>query len=389
MAERIKILHIVKNLTVGGLERVVVNICNGLDRSVFEPSIVMLTNEDDTMAKDLAPNVKVYTLPFAYKENIRIGTLYKQYKSLGKLLKELQPDIVHAHIYATRLFILARACKKYSPKTQLIKTEHLHGIHYESAKFTDKIKIKIEQRAYKLLPSYLVGISKPIDRNNKRHFSKYIRHFFLVNNGIDSHTFSKNKVQVEKKQLGFRNDELIVVHVGRFAAVKNHKTILKAWEVVQNRNLSAKLVLIGDGSERNHIEQQIKELGLGESVILTGNISNVPDYLSVADIALLPSLLEGFPLVMLEEMYMKLPIIVSDIDVFTSILTDGVNGLIVPTFDAEKLAAAIIRLLNNEDERKRIGEAGYCFVEKEYTLEKMVDGYESCYRYIYNNKSST
>ena len=136
----------------------------------------------------------------------------------------------------------------------------------------------------------------------------------MINNGINLEKFCFQKEIRDKvrSQLKIQEYDLCIGHVGRFSVVKNHKFLLDLFKRVQTEHHNAKLLLVGDGELRTEIEAQIKHLEIGESVILTGEVTNVTDYMQAMDVFVFPSLWEGLPIVGIEAQATGLPIIASD-----------------------------------------------------------------------------
>lgn len=135
----------------------------------------------------------------------------------------------------------------------------------------------------------------------------------LIKNGINVAKFrfdSKIRESV-RHELGM-DDNLVLGHVGRFGIEKNHKKLLNVFYEVHKVNSKTKLILCGDGEERAHIESQIHELGLEDSVVLMGVISNVNEVLQAMDLIVMPSLFEGLPFALIEAQAAGLKCIVSD-----------------------------------------------------------------------------
>ena len=114
-------------------------------------------------------------------------------------------------------------------------------------------------------------------------------------------------------------------------------------------------------------------------MIFTGFRSDIKEILSAIDILVIPSLLEGFPMITLEAMAMAKPIIATNIDGITEQITDGINGILTPPKDSSAIAQAIITLINNRGKAKAMGLAARKKVEQEFSVDKMVAETEKVY----------
>lgn len=141
------------------------------------------------------------------------------------------------------------------------------------------------------------------------------RSFEVIKNGIlcDKFHFSLLKrVQIRQK-LNIGKDEIVIGHIGNFVEAKNHKYLIKSFEIFHNYKPLSKLLLLGDGVLMNDIIDMVKRSSVIDNIIMVGNVNNPEDYMNAMDIIAMPSLYEGFPLTLLEEQANGLPIIASDI----------------------------------------------------------------------------
>ena len=143
--------------------------------------------------------------------------------------------------------------------------------------------------------------------------------------------------------------------------------------------LDTKILIVGDGPLRERLEALSKELGVRDNVIFTGFRSDIKELLSAVDLLVIPSLLEGFPMVTLETMAMAKPIIATNIDGITEQITDGVDGILVPPKNPSALAKAVIRVLNDKETARNMGLAARKKVEQEFSVGKMVAETEKVY----------
>lgn len=200
----------------------------------------------------------------------------------------------------------------------------------------------------------------------------------VVPNGIDTKKFNFDKYESREK-LGLDHDKKIVLFVGRLEPVKGLKYLIEAINILKDtKNLE--LIIIGNGNEKNNLEVLVKDLKLnGENVTFTGKISNekIPEYMAAADVFVLPSLSEGFPVVILEAMATGLPIVTTKVKGLPEIVEDNINGLLVPPQNPEELADKINLLLNDENLRKKISilnkekSKSYSWENVALTLEKL------------------
>ena len=183
----------------------------------------------------------------------------------------------------------------------------------------------------------------------------------------------------KRDELGLSNDALLVLTVGRVATQKGHTYLLDAIPKVKQAVPQAAFFIAGDGHLRAELEGKAVDVCLGEALTFLGNRADVPELLAAADIFVLSSLWEGLPLALLEAMYMGLPVVSTQVEGVVDVVIEGETGYLVPVADADALADAFVKLLQDENGRQRLGAAGKKLVENNYTDDKMCLLYEQIF----------
>lgn len=183
-----------------------------------------------------------------------------------------------------------------------------------------------------------------------------------------------------RERLGVAPGEPLLLNVARLLARKGHRALLRAFAQVLTRVPSARLAIAGDGPERPALERLAGELGLGDRLRFLGTRSNVPELLSAADLFVFPSQYEGHAGALLEAMMAGLPIVATDTPSHRETLTPGETGVLVPVDRPDELAAAILRLLGEPEEPRRLGEAAQRSAVERFGVDKAAARYEELYR---------
>ncbi len=159
--------------------------------------------------------------------------------------------------------------------------------------------------------------------------------------------------------------------------------LIKAIEIIQKENENIFLTLVGDGNQRNVLEEMVKKLHLEKKVIFRGIIQNtqIPECLIHSDVFVLPSLSEGFPNVILEAMAAGLPIVATNVGGLAEIIKDGENGYLVEPKNPDQLAQKLLAILQNNDIRTRMS-CNNIDKARRYSWEIIVNELESVYRTI-------
>lgn len=169
--------------------------------------------------------------------------------------------------------------------------------------------------------------------------------------------------------------DLVVGGVGRLRRQKGFDVLVRAVARVPGVHL----VLVGDGPERAALEGLAGDLAMTERLTMTGWVEPVTGWLRCFDVLAMPSRFEGLPLVLLEAMLVQRVVVATDVGSTTDALCDGVTGLVVPVEDDEALAAALVRLRDDGNLRRRLGEAGGALARERFTAAAMARSYEEVY----------
>jgi len=203
-------------------------------------------------------------------------------------------------------------------------------------------------------------------------------------NPVDIHEFAPCD-EAERRRLrssaGLSTDSPVILYVGRLAPEKDLSSLIDAFASVMRRHPAAMLVLIGEGPERSALSDQVTRLGLTGRVQFIGQVKSIEvrKWLQLSDTFALVSSLEGFPCSLVEAMATSLPSVVSNIPGNTQLIDAGVHGLIAEQGHPESIAEALGTLLDNAGLRKSMGQAARQRVEREFSLDRVLDRYETLF----------
>lgn len=297
------ILYIVSGLsTRGGIERFCKNIISEIDLSKYRIDFLVTdthVDEEESFYENLG--CTIYHIDGTGNPFQRVKRKKAFFKNCPK-----RYDIVHIHTVLTTAYMFAKLADKCWG-AKVIVHSHIAG-DYKGIRWKNLLfrKSLVKHSQYKMACSktsaeFLFGEKAGHDA-------------FILYNPVDVERFSFNKEDREEKRkaLGFDEDEFLLLAVGRLVEQKNYPFLLKAFKELMDRNIKTKLIVCGDGEEREQIEQYIKSNDLGEKVFLLGNVSDVEKWMSCADCFVLPSVYEGLPTVLVEAQTSGLPILFSE-----------------------------------------------------------------------------
>jgi glycosyltransferase involved in cell wall biosynthesis len=295
------------------------------------------------------------------------------YFKLRRFIKHYQPDVVAAH--SSKAGILMRFVCFFC---HIPNTFTVHGWSFE-ASFS-----KVGTYLYLLLEKTMGLFSCKIITVADTGYELGIKHRIVpperlvtVLNGVRD--FGKKDIKrAEDRAL---TQPFTMVMAARFQAQKDHETLIKS--LIPLKNEAIHLQLLGDSTETLQLIQAlVVESGLREKVTFVGFTSEVDTYLQQADICLLISHSEGFPLAILEAMSIGLPIIASNVGGVSKQVKQGYNGFLIERRDIQDLTEKIKLLMNSPTLRREMGKNSRSFYEKEFKLDKMVDKTIAVYQSI-------
>jgi len=202
----------------------------------------------------------------------------------------------------------------------------------------------------------------------------------------DEVSLARKKVRAE---FGIPEETPVIAMVARVSPQKDHITLAEAALEVLKKHPEARFLVVGDNSQvvnnRIHyakVAAKLSGLGIADKFIFTGQRQDVPEMISAADICVLCTHREGFPLSILECMAMKKPVVATDVGGIPEIIRNGVNGHLHRHEDSDELAAILIMLLDDQEKTRQMGVAAREHVRSNYALPKYVEEMSEAYEYV-------
>jgi len=285
-------------------------------------------------------------------------------RRVRRLVRSLEPDLVHALHLTSYGFLAAFA-----------------GVHplVTSVWGTDVLEAPRLTPFHWLITRYALSRADRVTATGMRLAEATVRYMppgkdvAVIPYGVDLDRFSPR----ERAD----GDSLVVGSVGRLSPEKGLKYLLQAMTTVTREEPRTRLLLAGDGPDRGALERLTSRLGLADCVEFAGEVAHeqVPDALGRMDVFAMPSTWEGFGVAALEAEAMKLPVVASNIHGIPDVVENGVSGILVPPKDVDALSRAILRLLRDGDERRRMGRAGRELVASRYSWTESTRRMEALY----------
>lgn len=210
-----------------------------------------------------------------------------------------------------------------------------------------------------------------------------------IDNAIDLSSYeSLAEKRDAKVQLGVDPDKPVVVAVGRLSKEKAFDLLIQSFADLLQTGIDATLVIAGDGPERDTLRSHITSLGYEDSIQLVGHVSDPRNVYAAADAFALSSTSEGLPNSLLEAMACGVPVVATSVGAVPSVVTDEMNGLLIPSGEATSLTLALSRLLSNEALRSQFAEAGRRTIEEQHSFERRMHKVAAVYDSLLAGKDS-
>jgi glycosyltransferase involved in cell wall biosynthesis len=362
---RIRVLELLATGGNGGAQEHLYSLLTRIDRTRYDVSVVSLSPGSAVRKLDRAGiPVRVIDEP---DDAIAVG-------ALAAHMTDVRPDILHNHMYRAEL-VGTRAAIALGEvghrRPYVVST--VHSSRVRSAEDREQLK--------RLTPHMdrLIAVSRSIDAKI-RDEGRAVVPVDLIYNGVDLDRYDHQEPCCTlRDDFGMEPGSQIVGVVARLEPEKGHPTVLEAWPAVLRDVPDAYLVIVGEGSRREALEQQALDLRIGHRVVFTGRRDDIPAVTAALDVAVLPSYREAQGLTILEAMALSRPVVASNVGGIPEMIEDGRTGLLVPPRDADALAAAIVRLLVDHSFADVIARAGHDLVHDRFCVERMVTAIEQLY----------
>lgn len=370
MRKSINIMQIVFSLKIGGLENLVVNLVKKMDTAKYNISVCCL-KEGGILRRELTDlGIPVFT------EQKHEGVDYTLVFRLARLLKQKKIDLIHTHNPAPWLYGAIAA--RIAGVKVVVHTEH-------SNLFSNQKRLMLAEKFLSKITDIIISDSEKVTQHliDKQRISpQKIR---TILNGIDIEKFQKEiNIKNKKRELGIKEGGLVIGIVARLEPIKDHLTLLDAFNRISKKIPEVVLVVVGDGSLRESLKNRIEKLKIGDKVYFLGVRNDISEIIRIFDIFVLSSLSEGLSLSLLEAMAVGLPVVATDVGGNPEVIVDGITGLLVPPNDPESMAKAIIEILSNEKLSREMGLAGRKKIEEKFSLERMTLEYIDIYKSLYD-----
>jgi glycosyltransferase involved in cell wall biosynthesis len=362
-----RILHVTFNMGFGGTEQVIRQLVTNLNSQRFQCEIACIDGEVGAIGKAMEADNGITI----HSRKRGPGLDWKTILWLRRLIKSGDFDFVHCHQYSPYTY---GWFAHWGTGAKVVFTEHgrFHPDQHRK-------KARLINPLIALTSHRLVAISAATREALIEYEYMPASKIKVIYNGITPLTVEEDRKQELITELGIKPGDVVIGTVARLDSVKNQPMMLQTTRALIDQGYKVRLLLVGDGPERQNLEAERKRLALDNAVIFTGFQSKPADYLSLMDLFLLPSFTEGTSMTLLEAMSLGIPTVATRVGGTPEIVEDKETGFLIESNDQEAFTRAIKNLLDQPEQRKKMGSAAKARFEDKFSVEQMVDQYQRCY----------
>lgn len=350
---------------LAGTEIATYNIAKHLARRGYEVHVI--TALDKGLPKEsMEEGFYVHRI---FWRKIRFAGVISFWTKVFLVLRKVNPDMIH--VQSIEMCIPAFIAKKLMKKPYVVWGQGSDV--YLPGKFIKSISKLVLKNA-----NTVIALTDDMKKEMQKICSRDVS---VIPNGIDLSSFEDLSRKEARSKLQIKDDEKVILFVGTLRPVKGIRYLIEAMRLIKDKNESTKLFLVGDGEEREYLKNLVKGLILEECVRFIGKLPNekVPECMVASDVFVLPSLSEGFPVVILEAMASGLPIISTKVTGLLEIVKDGKNGILVESKSPDEIAEKVLLILGDDELREKISENNR-EEAKRYSWDSAVDKLEEIYQ---------
>ena len=393
MPEPIRVLRVIARLNMGGPAIHVSNLAAGLQTRGYATTVVAgsLARGEDSMAFVAERlGVTVVSVPEIQREVAPLHDV-QSIRRLTEIMREVRPHILHTH--TAKAGALARAAALVAGSARppiIVHTFHGHVLKgYFGAGRTAFFK-QVE-RSLARYSDVLVAVSPEVRDELVAHGIAPADKFTVIRLGIPlDERLGDETADLDYRALyGIPGDAFVVGWVGRMTGVKDTDAVLEIVRAARERDVPAVLCMVGDGPDRDRLEQVAHDLGIARATYFVGYQEDVAGYYRLFDAFLLPSVNEGTPVSAIEALASGTPVVATRVGGVPDVVTDGVDGFLVEPGDTDAASERLATLAGDPGLRARFGAAGSATARDRYSVDRLVDDVDRLYRELLTSKGIT
>jgi glycosyltransferase involved in cell wall biosynthesis len=380
-----KVLHIITRFQRGGgTEKNTTYAIQALDKTKFSVDIVVGKESDFLYTKSVLPEVEQVIMIDSLDNSFNPVRNLKAFYSIFTVIHQNNYAVVHTH--QCKASILGCFAAKIAKVPVIIFG--LHGDYLMNPRFKG-----LWRAIYKLMERIAVKCATMLISVGEEVKERYINRYNLpssmcevVHSGMElakfyeAGSFSEERIKRKKEELNIKPEELVVAKVSSLEPRKGYKFAIQVAEkVIRGNNKDIKFLFVGEGDQRSELEAMVKRLRLEEKIIFTGFRRDLEEIMSIIDVFIFTSLMEGLPQVLVQAAAAGKPIVSFEIEGVREIVKENINGFIVPSRDVDALVEKVNHLLCNPEKAKEMGANGRVIIGDRWSIANMQERIRNIY----------
>lgn len=379
MSELPAVIHVIAKLELGGAQRIAIETARRLKgyRNILISGTGGMLDDEALSLK----RVRTHLLHSLKREIHPIADILAFF-AIGRLIsKEVAKGrgvVVHSH--GSKAGVLARFAGRAARASAVVHTVHGFAFNDNQPGLVKMFYVLVERLCARFCDR-LIAVSRSTVRKGLNEKIGILPQYVVINPAIlDEHIQRKDfDGRAKKKELGIGESSRVVGTVSCFKPQKAPLDFVEVAEMVHRAFPGVEFVMVGDGILMDEVRRAVSLKGFEEVFHLLGWREDVAEVVDVFDVFVLTSLWEGLPMVHAEAMCRSKPIVATRVDGTPEVVVEGENGFLGPPRDVRGLAERVIRLLEDDMLRKKMGETGKKMVSPRFTMDRLVSEVDSLY----------
>jgi glycosyltransferase involved in cell wall biosynthesis len=370
-------MQVINSLVVGGAEQLLVILARHIDRTRYDLRVCSAAPLGDT---PIVRELRELEIPL-YSLGVGQPRVPRHVLGLAALARRQRIDVLHTHLgYGNTIGAMAGLLARRPVVATMHSVQHTVQ---EVRPGLGTLKVVLRSQALRWGAREIIAVAPEVHTAAIRDLGLPPGKIVDVPNGIDTEAFAHldpAAVRERRRELLGGAAGPLAVTVGNMRAAKGHEYLVAATARTRAQLPGLRVAIVGRGGEYEPVVREaIATHNVGGQVILTGQRRDIAEIVAAADLYVLPSVLEGLPLALLEAMAAGKPVVATAVGGVPRVVQDGHNGRLVPPADADALAAAMTHLLTATDEAERLAENGRAHVRAAYGAAGWARQLESIY----------
>jgi glycosyltransferase involved in cell wall biosynthesis len=369
---KVNVLHFAKIVSRNDF---VDSIVSNLDPLLF--NVYVVTFEDISIT--FTPVYKEKRIKHYNLNEKNARNFLKLVPAISKIIRQHNISIVHAHLFEEQF--IAAFLKLRHPKVKFVIGRHYSDeIYLLHSGIKRKVWVGLENFSNRMATVIIAGSQMVKDILIKQGVPSQKIASLPYGFNFDDYRYEKNTPEQTiaiRHRYGIEPNDVMFVNVGRLFKLKGQDLLIRVFASIYKKHSNIKLLIIGDGDQRQQLEQLVSHLNLEKVVFFTGWLKDAHTYISAADVVVHPTLSEMFSQLMIESMAQGKPLIINNVSAVPDVITNGVSGIICEHNFTDWEHALL--LVMDEKLRKKIGHQAEQHVKQTYPIEVIIKDYEQLY----------